>query len=238
MSLSSKLDDFHRQTTENRWLWLFSIFCRIILAVGFIPPGIMKIMGERFTVLSVNHPMGNYLEALHHTGYYYTMIGVMQVVAGVLLLIPRTVILGAFIYFPIILNICILSLAVRFEGSRITSPLMVLANLYLICWYYPAWKSILPFNRPARQSLRAKWRELHPQFPFKFFSGVALAFTAVILFAVFGNELVPRNTLKECRTQCDESDNPAACYTFCDCIHKEGQPLNKCLETYNNASGK
>ncbi len=238
MSISTKLDQLHTQARENRWLWLFSIFCRLLLAVGFIPPGIVKIMGERFTALSVNHPMGNYLEALHHTGYYYTIIGVMQVLAGVLLLIPRTIILGAFIYFPIILNICILSLAVRFDGSRLTSPLMVLANLYLICWYYPTWKSILPFNQPSRQRLRTKWQQLDPKFPIKFFSGVATAFAVVVVFAVYGNEMMPRNTLKECQTQCPDSDNSEACYTFCDCIHQEGQTLNSCLETYYKASAK
>ncbi|QHL87630.1 DoxX family protein [Nibribacter ruber] len=235
MSLSTRLDQLHAQARRNRWLWLFTILCRILLAVGFIPPGIVKIMGERFTVLSVNHPMGNYLEALHHTGYYYTMIGVMQVLAGLLLLIPRTVVLGAVIYFPIILNICILSFAVRFEGSRLTSPLMVLANLYILCWYYPAWKHILPFNQPAQAGRFPGWKELDTKFPVKFFAGVAAAFALVVLFAVYGNELMPRNTLKECQTQCEDSANPAACYTFCDCIHQEGQPLDDCLETYYKA---
>jgi uncharacterized membrane protein YphA (DoxX/SURF4 family) len=235
MRLAATLDHLHRQARENKWLYLFAMFCRFILAVGFIPPGIVKIAGERFTALAVNHPMGNYLEALHHTGYYYTIIGVMQVVAGVLLLLPRTAILGAVIYFPIILNICILSLAVRFDGSRVTSPLMVLANLYLLCWYYHTWKLILPFNHPESQIALPKWKELKGKFPFKFFAGVVAAFALVILFARFGHELMPRNTLKECRTQCEDSANPEACYTFCDCIHKEGQPLDKCLEAYEEA---
>src|SRR5215207_3889092 len=69
--------------------------------------------------------MGHYLEALHHTGFYYTFIGVVQILAAILLLVPRTVILGALLYFPLILNICVLSYAVRFEGSILTSPLML-----------------------------------------------------------------------------------------------------------------
>lgn len=104
-------------------------------------------MGERFTDLSNNHPMGHYLEALHRTGYYYTFIGVLQVTAAILLLIPRTATLGALIYFPIILNICILSLAVRFDGSFVSAPLMVLANLYLLCWDYDKLKYIFPLNK-------------------------------------------------------------------------------------------
>jgi hypothetical protein len=111
-------------------------------------------MGERFTVLSVKHPMGHYLEALHRTGYYYTFIGILQVTAAVLLLIPRTATLGALIYFPIILNICILSLAVRFEGSFVSSPLMVLANLYLLCWDYHKLKFIMPFYKQSQDLIK------------------------------------------------------------------------------------
>jgi uncharacterized membrane protein YphA (DoxX/SURF4 family) len=146
MSVASSLDRVHAQVKQNQWLRRFTVFTRIMLALGFLPSGGVKIMGERFTSLSVNHPMGNYLEALHRTGYYYTFIGLMQVTAAILLLIPRTATLGALIYFPIILNICILSLAVRFEGSQLTSPLMVLACLYLFCWDYDKLKFILPFK--------------------------------------------------------------------------------------------
>ncbi|MEJ7863138.1 MAG: DoxX family protein [Pyrinomonadaceae bacterium] len=153
MSISSTLDRLHSQAKQNRWLWFFSIFNRLALAAGFIPSGIVKIMDERFASgLSVNHPMGSYLEALHHTGYYYTFIGIVQVTAALLLLIPRTVTLGAFLYFPIILNICILTYAVRFDGSLFTAPLMVLANLYILGWNYEKWKYILPFNRPANDN--------------------------------------------------------------------------------------
>src|SRR5688572_27717253 len=103
MSISTKLDLLHFRVRQNRWLRYFAVFNRIGLALGFLPSGFVKIMGERFTDLSVNHPMGHYLSALHRTGFYYTVIGILQVTAAFLLLIPRTATLGAVIYFPIIL---------------------------------------------------------------------------------------------------------------------------------------
>ena len=151
MSISSALNGLHFKVKQNKWVRYFAVFNRIGLALGFLPSGYTKIIGERFTSLSVNHPMGNYLEALHRTGYYYTFIGVLQVTAAILLLIPRTALLGALIYFPIILNICILTFAVRFEGSWISSPLMVLANLYLLCWDYDKLKYIFPWERQKVQ---------------------------------------------------------------------------------------
>ena len=115
METLSKFDQFYIKIKHNRWYWYFSIFCRVMLAIGFFIAGMVKIMGERFASgLSIIHPMGSYLEALHHTGFYYTFIGIAQVAAAILLIIPRTVTLGALLYFPIIINITILSIAVSF----------------------------------------------------------------------------------------------------------------------------
>jgi uncharacterized membrane protein YphA (DoxX/SURF4 family) len=235
MNISAKLDQLHFKAKGNRWLRYFAVFNRIAWAAGFLPSGFVKIMGERFTSLSVNHPMGHYLEALHLTGYYYPFIGVIQVTAAILLLIPRTATLGAILYFPIILNICILSLAVRFDGSLLSSPLMVLANLYLLCWDYDKLKFILPFNQPATLNDVSKREVVSNKFPTIFFAGAAA--TLIILVLVITNvyNIMPRNTLSDCGQQCTSSKNPDACNVFCECIHKKGQPLEKCLNEYNKA---
>src|SRR5690554_4299018 len=146
MSFSTRIDALHLWFRRNRWLWLFTIFIRCALAAGFFMAGYVKVIGERFTDLSCNQPMGHFLQATYDTGYYYTALGVFQILAAILLLIPRTVILGVLIYLPIILNITILSYSVRFEGSLFTAPLMVLANLYLLWWHYDRVKYLLPFS--------------------------------------------------------------------------------------------
>jgi uncharacterized membrane protein YphA (DoxX/SURF4 family) len=147
MHISSTLNRLHLKVKQNKWLRYFAVFNRIVLAMGFLPSGFVKINGEHFTSLPACHPMGRYLDAFYQTGFYYTFVGVLQVTAAILLLIPRTATLGAMLYFPIILNICILSLAVRFDGSFVTSPLMVLANLYLLCWDYDKLKFIFPWEK-------------------------------------------------------------------------------------------
>ncbi|WP_460893103.1 hypothetical protein [Rufibacter soli] len=55
------------------------------------------------------------------------------------------------------------------------------------------------------------------------------------LFIMTGCELMPRNTLRDCRAQCAESEKPSACYDFCDCTHQNCQPLNKCVAQYDKA---
>jgi len=236
MSIASKLDQVHGQVKHNRWLRYFAVFNRVALAAGFLPAGLVKITGERFASgLAVNHPMGHYLEALHHTGFYYTSIGVMQVLAAGLLLIPGTVTLGAFLYFPIILNICILTYATRFDGSLFTAPLMVLANLYLLGWTYDQWKYILPFNRRALSNDSAGGQTLSNKFPILFFTGVLCAIAICVVGIPSLYHIKPRNTLAQCRKQFRGSNRTRAGYAFCDCIHVQGQPLDDCLKVYNQA---
>jgi uncharacterized membrane protein YphA (DoxX/SURF4 family) len=236
MSISSKLDQLYAEARGNKWLHYFAIFLRLALALGFVAGGITKIMGERFASgISVNHPMGQYLEALHHTGFYYPFIGWVQVLAAILLLAPRTVLLGALLYFPIILNICILSYAVRFEGSILTSPLMVLGSLFLICWNYDKIKYIFPFNNAAITYTLQVQKIYSNKFPIKFFLSVVMTIAAIVLFVSFGFDVLPRNSFKDCNSEFVGTNRTQAGAGFCDCIHNQGKPLDSCLKEYNKA---
>jgi uncharacterized membrane protein YphA (DoxX/SURF4 family) len=234
MSVLNRLEQRYYEAKANKWFRYFTIFCRIALALGFIPSGMVKIMGERFTALPVNHPLGHYLEALHHTGYYYTFIGILQVTAALLLIIPRTALLGAIIYFPTILNICVLAYAVRFEGTRITT-LMVLAALYLLCWDYNRLKYILPFKQSKEDSHTIEIKSTKNKFPFVFFGCVFATAVSVIVINHFLYDIRPGNSLVECSNGCGGNDNPKACEEFCDCIYNHGNTLDKCLNDYEKA---
>ena len=231
MKIIAKFEQFHLQARRNIWIGYFAIFCRIALAAGFLPSGFVKINGERFTALANNHPMGHYLEALFYTGYYYPFIGVMQMLAAVLLLIPRTATLGALIYFPIILNIMVLSLAVRFDGSLFTAPLMLTAVIFLLCWDYHKLKYILPLKQYTSEKLLPPQPKIR-KFPFVFFGGVFLYTIGFIFFITNIYEIMPRNTITDCERQCSDTENPENCITFCECIHEEGNSLQECLEVY------
>ena len=235
----SKFDQYYLTIKGNRWYWYFSIFCRLTLAYAFIAAGFVKIAGERFAGgLSIKHPMGAYLEALHHTGYYYTFIGIAQIAAAILLLIPRTVILGALLYFPIIVNICLLSFAVRFEGSIVTSPLMMLANLYILAWNYDRLKYILPFKKISNYGTVEKPAKYSNRFPFLFFIGVFFTMVIIVCIAQFGYDVMPRNSVSDCKSQFKNTKDEAAGFKFCDCIHNEGEPLDECLEEFEKAAKK
>jgi len=215
---------------RNRWLRYFAVFCRIALALGFMPSGVVKVMGERFTALPSNHPLGHYFDALYLTGYYYTFIGVGQLTAALLLLIPGTALLGAIVYFPIILNICVLTYAVRFEGTRIAT-LMLLANLFLLAWDYQRLKHILPLSRPDGEHHVVETSK----FPLLFFAYVFAAAASVIVINQFLYDIRPGNSRIECTNGCGNNRTPNACQRFCHCIYEQGNPLNACLNEYQGA---
>lgn len=212
----------------------FVVFCRIALAASFLPAGFVKIMGERFASgLPSSNPLGHYFDALALTGYYYTFIGITQIIIAILLLVPRTSLLGALMYFPIIINICVLTYATRFDGTRIIT-MMVLASLFLLIWDYDRLKHILPFKQPKTDPPVSK-KPLGKHLRIIFFGGcfTALAFIIIGTFHLY--EIVPGNSEAECSNQCASSKNPAACEFFCDCIYKQGLPLDSCLAAYKKA---
>ena len=230
MNLLANLDHLYDECKRNQWLRYFAVACRVALALGFIPSGIVKVMGERFTGLPSNHPLGHYFDALYLTGFYYRFIGVGQLTAALLLLIPRTALLGAILYFPIIFNICVLAYATRFEGTRITT-LMVLANLYLLCWDYARLKYVLPFASSGDVGTTPN-QKMSGKFPFVFFGCVVAAVVSVIVINNFVYDIRPGNSQLECTNGCANNARPEACQRFCNCIYNEGNPLDKCLEEY------
>ncbi len=143
MEIEKTLDSIHASTVKRRILRLFTVCVRILLGISFIPPSIPKIMHRPFTLLPTTDPVGHYFDALYKTGFYYDFIGWSQLTAVILLLIPRTSHIGALLFFPIIINITVLTNSVGFQGTWLVTLMMSAACLYLVCWDYPRWKSIL-----------------------------------------------------------------------------------------------
>jgi uncharacterized membrane protein YphA (DoxX/SURF4 family) len=135
-------DSIHTKIKQNRLFKAFTILTRVLLALGFLPSGLTKVVGNRFTQLGVDNSVGFFFEALYRSGFYWNFIGAAQLLAALLLLIPRTATLGALVYFPIILNIFIITVAMHFTGTPFITGLMLLANIDLLCWDYDKLKCL------------------------------------------------------------------------------------------------
>lgn len=128
---------------NNRYANLFTINLRILLGVGFVHAGLRKTVGDPFANLGQQGAFFEYLDALYATGFYYEFIGWSQIIAGVLLITQRFALLGAFIYFPIIFNITVLTICTIGSLTPIVASLMSLGVLFLLLWDYPKWVNLL-----------------------------------------------------------------------------------------------
>jgi len=139
----SFIESAHQKIYRNKLFVLFTWFTRILLSFAFVPSGLKKLLGERFTILGVDNPVGFFFEALYQTGWYWNFLGFMQLLVAILLLIPKTTFLAALMYLPIIINILVIVIAMHFRGTPIIAGLMLIANIYLLFWDYKKVKQIV-----------------------------------------------------------------------------------------------
>jgi hypothetical protein len=144
------IDGIHARVVRVRFLVVFTGVTRVLLALAFLPSGLVKVMGRRFTLLPVTDPVGYFFDGFFSAAGYYQFVGVMQLTAAALLVLPWTATIGAVVYFPIILNIFVITMSVGFRGTQVITGLMLLANIYLLCWDYDRWRTLLPQRASER----------------------------------------------------------------------------------------
>ena len=153
--LPPALADLLARVRATPLLQRFTLMNRLLLAMAFLPTGLVKLTGQRFTILPVDNPVGFFFEAMYRTGPWWRFIGLVQVLAAVLLLIPRTATLGAVLFLPVVASILLITIGVGFGLTAVIVAGMLLAVVYLLCWdadrVWAAWAALW---KPRR--------ELHP----------------------------------------------------------------------------
>jgi DoxX len=134
------------------FFYRLTLFTRIMLAAGFIPTGMVKLLGHRFTTISTDQPIGAFFEAMYQTGLFWHFIGLAQVVAGLLLLFPKVAHLGAALFLPIILNILVITVGLQFGGTPFVVASMLLAVGFLCVWDFHRFRSLFSL-RPALENI-------------------------------------------------------------------------------------
>jgi len=151
------LSSFVAQLRSRAIMRLFTAFTRILLAIGFFAPGMIKVLGLPFTVMPTTTTVGYFFDAFFQAEAFYFAVGLAQVIAALLLLFPRTATLGAVLYFPIIINITLVTWSIGFQGTKWVTLLMCLACLYLLFWDVERLKKILPIKERRSLSSGKAW---------------------------------------------------------------------------------
>jgi hypothetical protein len=136
---------------QKIWLQLAVIYTRYLLGGAFVFASLVKIQGERFTQVkgagSPFHSPEHLFETLYQSGLYWQFLGLMQFIAGLLLLTQRYALLGALLFLPIIANIYVITLSYDFGATHLITGAMLLATGGLLVW---DWNRVrIVFNQPV-----------------------------------------------------------------------------------------
>ena len=126
---------------------MLTILVRYALGLAFVYASIFKIRGIRFTPESgENAPINALpylLESMYRSGFYWHFVGWGQLIAGYLLMSHFFSTLGAVVYFPIMLNIFLITTAFQSPIILAVTALMLLGNIYLLLWDWNKFKFIV-----------------------------------------------------------------------------------------------
>lgn len=114
----------------NLMVWL----TRYLLAFAFIPSGMKKVLGQRFTSIGTDNPIGYFFEALFRSGMYWNFLGWGQLIAAFLMMTQLFSTLGNLIFFFIISNIFFITVSMHFTGTWLIALLMLFASTCLLLW--------------------------------------------------------------------------------------------------------
>jgi hypothetical protein len=119
---------------------LFVIYLRYLIGFAFVFASIVKIKGERFTSIPASEPVGYFFEAMYQSGFYWNFLGWAQFISGALLMSQRFSTIGAMVFFPVILNVCLITNSIDFgSGTPVITTLMLAGTTFLLLWDYKKW---------------------------------------------------------------------------------------------------
>ncbi len=127
---------------KYKLLQLFTVYLRYLIGAGFFAAAIamgklsdgVYVMGSNLKPIQELSPIQQFFRVMTDSGMYWKFIGWTQIIGASLLITQRYAKLGALIFFGLILNIFVITLAFEFAGTPLVTGLMLLATIYLLLW--------------------------------------------------------------------------------------------------------
>ncbi len=122
----------------------------IALGIFFVYKGISKNLLYDYSIPKIieegsSKPIEyqNLMKVLYDSKFMI-VIGALEVLAGLLLLIPKTRLLGSIVLMPVILNIFLFHLIIDNRPHELVETgIPLLLNITILLYYYPKWKGLL-----------------------------------------------------------------------------------------------
>ena len=141
------------------FIQIFTIYLRYLIGAAFVIAaiGMGKLSGSEIIMSSPGEPieklqpLQQFFKVMAMSGLYWKFIGWTQIIAGALLMTQRYAKLGAVLFFPLILNIFVITVSYHFQGTPFITGLMLLAATFLILWDLNSFQFI--FRNPVKENL-------------------------------------------------------------------------------------
>ncbi|MBA3817992.1 MAG: DoxX family membrane protein [Deltaproteobacteria bacterium] len=137
------MESLIRRARRQRWAHLCVVNLRILLGFAFVPAGLKKLLDQPFTDPSNSGRFHDFLDAFHATGWFYQLVGILQLTIAVLLMTQRFATLGALLALPVLTAILALCWSTGVYPTAIVVTLMFLGTLALVAWDHAKWRSLL-----------------------------------------------------------------------------------------------
>lgn len=129
----------------SRW---YGVAVRVFLAAVFILYGVLKLLRLQLATGDLSDmrfgeasPMLVTWHFFNMSPLYHNAIGVAQIVTGVLLVVPRTVAVGALCFFVIILNIVLINFGYDIATDvKVFSVILLLLDCSLLARYWDRYR--------------------------------------------------------------------------------------------------
>jgi uncharacterized membrane protein YphA (DoxX/SURF4 family) len=127
---------------RTRWITVCVVNLRILIGFAFLPAGLKKLLAQPFTDPQNTGRFHEFLHAFHATGWFYQLVGIMQLTAAALLFTQRFATLGALLVLPTLTAIVAFCWSTHVYPTATVATLMLLGTLALVLWDYPKWKGV------------------------------------------------------------------------------------------------
>ncbi len=119
------------------------VLIRIFLGLIFFGAGMSKLYADHAFPGIIGPVWLEERLAEHGLGMYARFIAGSQIVVGLLLFTQRFATLGALLCFPVILNIFMVTVSMKWQGTPYVNLFLLLLNVWLLAYDYHKFKFIL-----------------------------------------------------------------------------------------------
>ena len=132
---------------STRWVHVVVVNLRFLIAFAFVPAGLKKLLDQPFTDPSNHGPFHDFLHALHGTGWFYQVVGILQLVASALLFTQRFATIGALMALALLTAIVSFCWSTQVTVTAIVTTLMLLGTIGLVLWDFAKWRGLFASDR-------------------------------------------------------------------------------------------